>query len=101
MEGLDDGSTWARPVPCRVGGGFTISRLAGSAAGADSPECLVTLVLNVGRGARLRRGRAVEARVAQFWGRGLACSALMATRQGQSDAPKTAPSPSLQHATAA
>ncbi len=50
VEGLDDGShsRWARPVRCRVGGGFTISRLAGAAGAADSPECLVTLVLNVG-----------------------------------------------------
>lgn len=50
VEGIDDGSSaahWARPVRCRVGGGFTISRLAEASGGADSPECLVTLVLNV------------------------------------------------------
>lgn len=54
VEGLDDGSysRWARPVRCRVGGGYTISRLADSARGADSAECLVTLVLNVRRWAR-------------------------------------------------
>ena len=47
VEGLEDGGRWARPVRCKVGGGFTVSRLAGAARGADSPECLVTLVLNV------------------------------------------------------
>lgn len=49
VEGLDDGgrSRWSRPVRCRVGGGFTISRLAGALGAKDSPECLVTLVLNV------------------------------------------------------
>jgi len=49
VEGIDDGpqSRWVRPVRCRVGGGFTISRLADASGAADSPECLVTLVLNV------------------------------------------------------
>ena len=55
-EGLDDGSSlnrgmWGggRPVRCRVGGGFIISRLAGAGGSGDSEECLVTLVLNVRR----------------------------------------------------
>lgn len=53
-EGLDDGSSlnrgmWGggRPVRCRAGGGFIISRLAGADGSGDSDECLVTLVLNV------------------------------------------------------
>jgi hypothetical protein len=51
VEGLDDGAytRWARPVRCRVGGGYTISRLAGAAGSGDSEEALVTLVLNVRR----------------------------------------------------
>ncbi|KAI8464874.1 MAG: hypothetical protein J3K34DRAFT_525818 [Monoraphidium minutum] len=49
VEGMGDSGSprWARPVRCRVGGGFVVSRLAGATGAADSEECLVTLVLNV------------------------------------------------------
>jgi hypothetical protein len=47
-EGLGEGWRRSSPLRCRVNGGYTISKLRGS-AGADSAETLITCVLQVRR----------------------------------------------------
>jgi hypothetical protein len=55
-EGLGGSARLTHPIRCRVSGGYTISKLQGF-RGADSPESLLTCILQV------RRYIAVFARV--------------------------------------
>jgi hypothetical protein len=45
-EGLGGGARLTHPIRCRVSGGYTISKLQGF-RGADSPESLLTCILQV------------------------------------------------------
>jgi hypothetical protein len=47
-EGLGGSARLTHPIRCRVSGGYTISKLQGF-KGADSPESLLTCILQVRR----------------------------------------------------